>query len=66
MKNPCVKDCPNRKPGCHSQCVEYFKWSHIQKAKKRKEAEYKKKEATALLYDRAAKTNTRWQKNVKN
>ena len=25
-KNPCKKDCPRRKPGCHGSCEDYHLW----------------------------------------
>ena len=25
-KTPCVKDCPDRTPGCHAKCEKYLAW----------------------------------------
>lgn len=25
-KTPCVKDCPDRQPGCHAKCEKYLAW----------------------------------------
>ena len=64
-KSPCEKECPNRRPGCHPTCKEYFVWSQIHKAELSQIRERKKGEAVGLLSDRTVKTTTKWHKNLK-
>ena len=33
-KSPCIRDCPDRKIGCHSNCQKYIEWKNAYNQKK--------------------------------
>lgn len=42
-KPPCVRDCPNRYPGCHDKCAVYRAW------KKELDAAHERKRCESML-----------------
>jgi len=45
MKNPCVRECPDRKVGCRSECEKFKEWDSF------KEAERKQRQKDFLVED---------------
>ena len=50
MNCPCVKDCPDRHPGCHDNCEPYQIWKAERVKLIKTRFDYKTKEA--YFYDR--------------
>ena len=63
MKQPCVKDCPNRSPTCHGDCEKYLEYfEHRREISKMRVED----ETTGYLKSSRQKRKSRWQYNNKN
>lgn len=40
MKNPCVKECPDRSPTCHGECEKYAAYAAWCEEKRQERAAY--------------------------
>lgn len=62
MKQPCVKECPNRSPTCHGDCEKYLEYFA-----KRREIDLLKREDETIGYlkDSRKKRKARWEYNNK-
>lgn len=53
---PCVKDCPDRHPGCHDACPVYQGWKKERDRLKKQRYAYKRKESYHFgFYERSHK-----------
>lgn len=50
MKNPCIKECPNRSITCHNDCRDYWDWIENERRKKEQIRKQKQKDSQLSCY----------------